>query len=230
MELPSVTRDRRALLISALIAVTAVVVLGVALLTSSGAPEPEPEPPPVATPEPEPEPEPEPPPPVEGALDLAEVVDLSVTGTGLHREGTSGDAAVPVDDAAVATFADAIRAWLDHHLTDLQDGGLGDAVAAGLAGPHGVVHLTDPQHPVVAATYVVRIGARGAPEWGEARVTVRREDASELAATLAFLPGEDGPRLVAAAGEGTAPPVTDDDVETDPAVEDERTHDEEGAP
>jgi hypothetical protein len=224
MELPSVTRDRRALLISALIAVTAVVVLGVVLLTSSGVPEPEPEPPPVATPDPEPEPEPDPPPPVEGALELAEVVDLSVTGTGLHREGTSGDAAVPIDDAAVATFADTIGAWLDHHLTDLQDGGPGDAAAAGLDGPPEVVHLTDPHHPVVAATYVVRIGARGAPEWGEARVTVRREDGSELAATLAFLPGEDGPRLVAAAGEGTAPALADDD----PSGEVERVDDEEG--
>jgi hypothetical protein len=212
--------DRSPLIISALIAAVAVVVLGVAIMSSGGEPEPEPTAQPTATadpaPEPEPEPEPEPPPPVEGEHEVIEVVDLSVTGTGLYRAGTGGDAPVPVDDASVATFAAAMASWIDDHLTALQDGQEGAVVAAGLGGPSEVVHLTDPDHPVTSARYSMRVGARGAAEWGEVEVLVLRDDGTERTATLAFLPGDEAPRLIAAEGDGTAPA---------PAAADEGTHD-----
>jgi hypothetical protein len=205
------SRDRSPLIISALIAAVAVVVLGVAILSSGDEPEPEPTARPTATPTPEPEPEPEPPPPVQGEPELTEVVDLSVTGTGLHRAGTGGDAPVPIDEASVATFAAAMASWIDDHLTDLQDGGEGTVVAAGLVGPVGVGHLTDPDHPVTSARYSMRVGARGAAEWGEVEVVVLRVDGTERTATLAFLPGDDAPRLVAAEGDGTASPAPSTD-------------------
>jgi hypothetical protein len=213
-------RDRSSLIISALIALAAVVVLGVALLVSRGEREPEPTTAPTAptapsaSPEPEPEPEPEPPAPVEGGYELTEVVELSATGTGLYAAGTGGDAPVVTDDAAVTDFVAAMAIWLDDHLTDLQDGGEGAAASAGLSGPIEVVHLTDPEHPVAAASYLVRVGARGDPEWGEVQVSVERQDGSVRTATLALLPGEDAPRLVAAEGDATAPASGPDEVAT----------------
>jgi hypothetical protein len=200
--------SRSPLIISALLAAVAVVVLGVAIMSSGDEPEPEPTAQPTATPEPEPEPEPEPPPPVEGEHDVTEVVDLSVTGTGLYGAGADGDAPVPVDDASVATFAAAMASWIDDHLTALQDGEEGAVVAAGLEGPTEVVHLTDPDHPVTSARYSMRVGARGAAEWGEVEVLVLRDDGTERTATLAFLPGDEAPRLIAAEGDGTAPAPT----------------------
>jgi hypothetical protein len=214
-----VSRDRSPLIISTLIALAAVVVLGVVLSASRSVPEPAPGPPPTAAePEPESEPElgPEPPPPVEGDHEVVEVVDLSVTGSGLYRAGTGSDTRIGMDDGAVSAFAAAMAAWLDDHLTDLQDGGEGAAVGAGLTGPTEVVQLTDPQHPVASATYRVRIGARGAPEWGEVEVLVTRDDGSERTATLAFLPGEVHPLLIAAQGDGSAP---DPDTADGPAAD-----------
>jgi hypothetical protein len=219
--------SRSPLIISALLAAVAVVVLGVAIMSSGDEPEPEPTAQPTATPEPEPEPEPEPPPPVEGEHDVTEVVDLSVTGTGLYGAGAGADAPVPVDDASVATFAAAMADWLDDHLTALQDGEEGAAVAAGLEGPTEVVHLTDPDHPVTSARYSMRVGARGAAEWGEVEVVVLRVDGTERTATLAFLPGDETPRLIAAEGDGTAPAPTSagEDGAAEDAVEAETEDD-----
>jgi hypothetical protein len=208
MELPSVTRDRRALVISALIAVVAVVALAVVVATSRESTEPEPEPPPpVATPEPEPEPEPEPPGPVAGEYELLRVTGLSVHGRRVFGDRMPQDAPVEPDEVAVNDFVEAMVGWLDGHFTDLQDGGRGWAVLADVVGPVEVISLTDPDHPVAQARYEFVVWARVAPEWGRAAVELTLADGSIRTAALTFAAGEP-PVLVAAEGEGAPPPTS----------------------
>jgi hypothetical protein len=88
--------------------------------------------------------------------------------------------------------------WVDGHLTDLQEGGPGEGPATGLVGPAELLLLAEPDNPVRRARYLARVGTRGAPEWGELRVSVRLVDGSERTARLAFVPGDDGPVLIAA--------------------------------
>ena len=140
---------------------------------------------------PPPPPEPE---PVVGTTETVEVVDLSTSGTGVFREGTDGDAAVPVDEEAVAAFAEQISVWFDTHLADLQLGGDGTIPALG-DDPFGA--LTDTDHLVTEVTYAMRIAARGTPEWAEVTVSVTREDGGTLSTVLAVAPGDE-PTLVAA--------------------------------
>jgi hypothetical protein len=174
------------LLVAGLIGLAAVVVLAFVL---GGDPEPEPEPePPAAEPEPEPEPEAEPeaPAPVQGEAELAEIVDLSATGTGLAHPGSSGDQAVEVNHDRVDALVAAIAEWLDAHLTDLQDGGDGLVADVGLQGPEGVGDLAGSGTVVEAASYRMSVGARGSPEWARVVVTVTAEDGGEHKATFAF--------------------------------------------
>lgn len=149
--------------------------------------------------------EPEPPEDVAGTVTEVTVTDLSETNSGLHRDGSEADAPVPVDQDAVEATVAAVTAWLDAHLTDVQSGGEGRVVEAGLEGDVTVVSgaLTGPEHPVTDASYVVTLGARGSPEWVRASVTVEREDGS-MTATFVFVPEGEGVRLIAAQpGEGT---------------------------
>lgn len=129
-----------------------------------------------------------------GTTEVVEIVDLSTSGTGVFREGTDDDAPVPVDEGAVASFAEAIGAWFDAHLADLQRGG-GGTIAALAGGPFDP--LADPQHLVDDVEYRMRIGARGEPEWAEVTARVSRED-DVVSVVLAVAPGEEEPVLVAA--------------------------------
>lgn len=187
-------RSRPAWIFSAGLVVVASLVLGVALaIATEPAPEVidavplrEPEPFPV----PEPEPEPEPPSPVEGEIADIEVSDMSATGSRLFHEGSDGDEPVPVDDDAVEEFVTAMAAWLDAHLTDLQDDGPG--LVEGLAGDTEPVAagLSNPDAPVETATYRFLIAARGTPEWGSVVVAVHRGRGVTQQARYTFVPGK----------------------------------------
>jgi hypothetical protein len=165
----------------------------------------------------------EPPPPlvdVTGTIDEVTVNDLSGAGSGLHPDGSAGDAAVPVDQGAVDAAVDAAVRWLDDHLTGVQSGGEGRVTEAGLTGDPGAVssELTGPDHRVTGANYTATVGALGGPEWIRMATIVRRED-GEMTATFVFVPDGDDVALVAAQrGEGTpAPPSApvDDDAPSD---------------
>jgi hypothetical protein len=180
------------LLIAGLVGLAALVV--VVFVLTGDEPEPEPEPP-VAEPEPEPEPEPPPPPPpVEGDAELAEIVDLSVTGTGLVASGSSADAPVDIDHDAVDALVATIAGWLDAHLTDLQDRGDGLVAEVGLQGPEGVGDLAGSGTVIEQANYRMAVGARGGPEWARVVVEVTDEDGGTHEAVFAFV-AEDEPAL-----------------------------------
>lgn len=188
----------------------------------------DPVPPPTDDPEPpeaveQVEPEPEPLQDVEGTVDEVVVTDLSVTESGLYRAGSDGDAAVPIDQAAVDAAVAEAAAWLDAHITDVQSGGPGRLEDVALSGdPSDVAGgLTNPDHPVVSASYLFTVGALGVPEWVRVSVTVTRED-GVMPATFVFLPEGDGLSLLAInVGEGTAAPAaqttTDDGTPEDQA-------------
>lgn len=159
--------------------------------------------------------EPEPPEDVAGTVTEVTVTDLSETNSGLHRDGSEADQPVPVDQDAVEATVAATTAWLDAHLTDVQSGGEGRVVEAGLEGDVTVVSgaLTGPEHPVTDASYVITLGARGSPEWVRASVTVERAGGSTTA-TFVFVPGGEDVRLIAAQpGEGD--PVTEEPAGSD---------------
>jgi hypothetical protein len=209
--------ENRTLLASALLVVAAVVVLAVAYLASWSAPESEPTAVPTSEPEsePEPEPEPEPPGPVAGEYELAAIRDVSVGGRRVFGSSMPQDAPVAHDEAAVGAFVDQMAGWVDEHLTDLQDGGEGLVPGSGLVGPHEVLTLTDPDHPVELAQYAMVVFAREEPEWARTNVVVTRADGSVLTADLVFVPGEP-PTLVSAEGDGVAPaPAGEEDAEED---------------
>lgn len=187
-------RSRPAWIFSAGLVVVAGLVVGVALaIATEPAPEvidavplSEPE----RVPVPEPEPEPEPPSPVVGEIADIDVGDMSATGSRLFHEGSDGDESVPVDDDAVEEFVTAMAAWLDAHLTDLQDDGPG--LVEGLAGDTEPVAawLSSPDAPVETATYRFLIAARGSPEWGSVVVAVHRGRGVTQQARYTFVPGE----------------------------------------
>ena len=182
------------LLVAGLVGLAALVIALVVLTGDDPVPETEPEPP-VAEPEPEPEPDPEPD-PVEGETEVAEVVDLSITGTRLVHPGSADHEQVPVDEEALDALVDAIADWLDEHLTDLQDGGEGLVAGAGLAGPQDAGDLAGPEEIIEDASYVFRVGVRGQPEWARVDVEVITDDGEEHAAVLAFT-GREEPDLQA---------------------------------
>jgi hypothetical protein len=197
-------REHPPLLVSAVLVVAAVVVLAVAYLASRSAPAPEPTAAPTSEPEPEPEPEPQPPGPVTGEYELAAIRDVSVSGRRVFGSSMPQDAPVVHDEGAVGAFVDQMAAWIDRHLTDLQGGGEGLVAGSGLEGPHELLTLTDPDHPVELAQYAMVVYAREAPEWARTNVVVARADGSVSTADLVFLPGEQ-PALVAAEGDGAVP-------------------------
>jgi hypothetical protein len=178
----------KSLVIAGLIGLAALVVVSVVLLGGDDAPEPEVTAPP-EEPEPEPappEPEPEPPEPVEGATELLGVRDLSVTGSRLVHGGTGADARVEIDEGEVEALIDDLAAWIDDHLTRLQDGEAGLVADAEVTGPDGLAELAGPADVVDEASYAFVIGARGEPEWAEVTVRVTREDDSTRRARLVF--------------------------------------------
>lgn len=131
----------------------------------------------------------EPPPPpdeVAGAVELAEVVDLSVTGTGLAVQGSGADERVPIDEGAVDEVVTAIAGWLDAHLTDLQEEGEGLVTEVGLTGPPEAGQLAGPGAIIDEATYRFSVGARGGPEWVRVVVEVVTEEGEEHAAVFGF--------------------------------------------
>lgn len=180
---------------------TTVLVVGCSPDSGPGSDQPD------ASPTPAPDVPTRPPPPedVAGVVDEVTVNDLSISGSGLYPDGSGKDEPVPVDqDAVDATVAAAVD-WMDRHLTDLQDGGDGLVVEAGLEGDPAPVSqgMAGPDHPVTQAEYVVTVGARGTPEWVRVSVIADREDGS-MSANFVFLPGGDGVTLLAAQpGEGT---------------------------
>jgi hypothetical protein len=170
-------------MIAGLVGLAILVVMTVLLLNRED-PQPEMvEPEPVEEPE---EVEPEPPEPVEGTAELVDVRDLSVTGTRLVQPGSDADAAVPLDEDAIETFVEDLTAWLDEHLTQLQDGEDGLVRQASLTGDEAIADLAGPADLVEGAEYRFVVGARGEPEWAEATVEVSREDGSSRAARLVF--------------------------------------------
>lgn len=195
-----------ALLVSAGLAVAAFGAVAVSLTATSSpraAAAPEPADPLAAAPwadelppTPEPEPEPE---PVTRTVAAVEVVDLSTSGTRLFAPGSARDAAVPVDDGAVTALVDTVVAAFDAHLTALQAGAPEPDDALGLDGidvTPVTAALTDPDRWVTAASYAVRVGVRGDPEWLELTVTVSRDDGA-TSARLVVVPA-DPPRTLAA--------------------------------
>ena len=136
--------------------------------------------------EPPPEPEPEEPDPVAGSAELAELIDLSITGSRLVAPGSSADEPVPVDEDAVDERIAAITEWLDAHLTDLQAEGEGLAAEVGLAGAPEAAHLAGPGAVIDEATYRFFVGVRGEPEWLRVQVAVVTDEGEQHVAVFGF--------------------------------------------
>jgi hypothetical protein len=192
-------------LVVAAVAIVAVAVAARGAPTAEAAPD---EPPPLASapwqdePPPTPEPPPPPPPePVRGTVGEVEIVDLSVTGTKLFQPGSGADAPVPVDQAAVDELVARVAAGFDAHLTALEGVEEPDAddpavVPLGGLDPTPLTGtLAGPETPVEEATYHLRVGVRGVPEWLELTVVVGSDEAPR-SASFVVVPG-DPPRLLA---------------------------------
>jgi hypothetical protein len=173
------------LVIAGLIGLAALVVVTV-IMVGGDEPEPEVTAPPEEQPEPPEPPEPEPPEPVEGSYELLGVRNLSITGTQLVRPGSSDDARVEIDETQVELLMEDLTAWLDEHLTQLQDGHGGLVGDLDLTGPDDLADLAGPADIVEEALYRFVIAARGDPEWAEVTVRVTREDGSIRRARLVF--------------------------------------------
>lgn len=103
------------------------------------------------------------------------------------------------DQAAIDTAIETVGDWLDAHLDGLQRDGKGSwgAIAAdGLANSKQrrpvTTDLTDPEHPVTAARYVMTVYHDGAPQYLTARVEVTRDDDSTADVGLVFVLDEAG--------------------------------------
>lgn len=155
--------------------------------------------------------------PVDGDY-FFDVVDTSsdpVLGRGSGRDP---------DQETIDAFADALVAWLNGHLGDLQSGGPGDleAVAADglLDGADDATvaavtsRLADRDNPVEAAEYHIQIGHRGEPQWARADVRVTLRDGGTRRALFTFEAGDDGPILIAA-GPSRDDPVDEEQGEAD---------------
>jgi hypothetical protein len=165
---------------------------------------------PTASPSASPGPSPSPTPaPVKGAVELTST-RLEASGTRLHPRGSAADRPVPVDEQAVRGFVGDVARWLDGHLTSLQTGGPGQIpsslhpddhpAAAAAAGDA----LASPAAPVATARYVTEVAVAGGPRWAHVLVTVRRPDDTTATAAFVFVPGDDGPELVAAGPAGAS--------------------------
>jgi hypothetical protein len=198
-----------AALLAAGLSVLAVLAVSIAIVLSGDDSPPPPEPAPelTAAPVPMPEPEPEPPPPpVSGQVEEVVLVDVSVSGRQVFGDRMPQDEPIEPDEETVEALTTAVTAWLDEHLTDLQDGGTG-LTGAALEGSHETMVLTHPDAPVEQAVYAFTVYVRGAAEWASVTATVTRTDGEQRTATFAFLPGEP-PDLVAAEGDGEFPPAS----------------------
>ena len=175
------------MLVAGLVGLAALVV-AVVVLTGDDGPPPDdavtwPISPLLVPPEP---PEPPEPDAVAGTSELAELIDLSVTDSGLVASGSSDNEPVPVDDDAVEERIAAITEWLDAHLTDLQAEGEGLAAEVGLLGAPEAAHLAGPGAVIDEATYRFFVGVRGEPEWLRVNVEVTTEEGEQHAAAFAF--------------------------------------------
>ena len=152
-----------------------------------------------ASPSPSPSPSPDPVIPVQGERESTsvDIGDGSLLGSD-DRES--------IDEAAIVAFADAIHAWLDAHLTDLQSGGTGllaEVLPAGLAAddpavtPALTTALASPENPVAGAHYALTAYHDAGPQFATVAVTLDDPTGTPRAATLVFAPGPDGsPELV----------------------------------
>lgn len=112
------------------------------------------------------------------------------------------------DSAAVDAVVDRVRAWLDGHLSDVQEGGEGgfdDVAAPGLldgVAPTTVAAVTSalasPDRPVHRAAYGLQVAHGGAPQWVRASVHVTSKDGTMRSAQFIFEVVEDTVALVAA--------------------------------
>lgn len=120
----------------------------------------------------------------------------------------------PVDEAAVVAFADAVFAWLDAHLADLQAGGSGhlaDVLPEDLAAddpqvsPALTTAMAAPDHPAATAHYDLTTYHDAGPEFASVVVTLHDPTGAPRTATLVFVPNADGgPELVLGETEGTS--------------------------
>lgn len=103
------------------------------------------------------------------------------------------------DEQAINASIDAVGDWLDQHLDGLQRDGKGawgavaaDGLANGKQRRPATTDLTDPDHPVTAARYVMTVYHDGAPQYLTARVEVTRDDDSTRDVGLVFVLDEEG--------------------------------------
>lgn len=162
-------------------------------------------------PSPVPSPTPAPPAPVDGTVRLT-AIHLEAAGQLLHPRGSAPDQPPPVDEAAVHAFAGDIDRWLDARLTALQDGGIPalpghlDPAMSPTAVAAVTTDLTTPDTAVSVATYDIEVAVDGDPRWGHVTVTVERVDGTTARADFVFVPGADGPVLIAAGPTGEVQP------------------------
>lgn len=190
-------------MIASAIALAAVVAIVLMRPTEDQIAAPSPSPSPTPTPSPTPVAHP----PVTGEVEVETVVADS--GPINFRSADNRSATPATDEEAVAAFVDAVAAWLDDHLTSLQDeeGGLLDEVAAdGMldgADTDSTTALTGDlasrEHPVGEASYHVVVAVAGAPVWAHVRADLTRQDGARRSAEFVFAAGDDGPLLIAAA-------------------------------
>lgn len=103
------------------------------------------------------------------------------------------------DEEAINASIDAVGDWLDQHLDGLQRDGKGtfgaiaaDGLANGTQRRPVTTDLTDPDHPVTAARYIMTVYHDGAPQYLTARVEVTRDDDSTADVGLVFVLDEEG--------------------------------------
>lgn len=144
-----------------------------------------------------------------------------VQGERLTRSVDVGDGALlgpddrgEVDEAAVAAFSEAVFAWLDAHLTDLQGGGAGQLagmLVEGLAPddpavvPALTTALASPELTVAAARYELTAYHDAIPQFATVDVVLADADGSPRGVTLAFATAADG-RPVLVLGEPEVTP------------------------
>lgn len=166
---------------------------------------------PVVAPSPSPSPTPAPPARVDGSVELT-AIHLESAGQRLHPTGSGPDQPPAVHEAAVHDFVGDVDRWLDARLTALQQGvvpalpGHLDPATAPDAVAAVTTDLTTPDAPVAVATYAVEVAVDGDPRWAHVTVTVERTDGTTARADFVFVPGADGPVLIAAGPAGEVSP------------------------
>lgn len=197
------------------VVVVAALAVPAVLLLADGPTAPEPRRPVVPAPEGAGDPD-----PVEGSLEVG-VVDLSWADHRLFGPSMPENEPLGVDQQAVDALADEIRKRLDAHLSALQLGEDGMAAIGRLEGDPARLRLADDRHAVDEAAYRVAVSTRGEPVWARAVVEVTLEDGQQRRGQLVFAAADDGPRLVAAEGDG---PLAQEEAPepADGAAEEER--------